>query len=199
MKSFRRVGIAVVFFAGGLASAQPANPPAPAPSPAAPAPAAAAAPVAPAWKPFQEFGFLLGTWSGTAEAGKRIGGRVARFSVEMVGNYLVHRGSTVFAAEDGRPEESIEEVGYYAYDRERRGYVASYFFSTGVFCIYDVSFLAADNSVRLVSRELLNYDAGAKSRLLITRRGDAELQVSMEIAPPNKEFQPYLASRLTKK
>jgi hypothetical protein len=197
VKSFRGVGIAVVFFAGGLASAQPANPPAPAPPPAAPATAAAAA--APAWKPFQEFGFLLGSWSGTAEAGNRIGGRVARFSVEMGGNYLVHRGSTVFAAEDGKPEESIEEVGYYAYDREQRGYVASYFFSTGVFCVYDVIFLAAGNSVRLVSRELMNYDAGAKSRLLITRRGDTELQLSMEIAPPNKEFLPYLASRLTKK
>src|SRR5438477_11652655 len=36
-----------------------------------------------AWKPFQEFGFLTGAWSGTAESGSRVGGRVSRWSLEM--------------------------------------------------------------------------------------------------------------------
>ena len=68
--------------------------------------------------------FLVGSWSGSAESGARVGGRVARFAPEFTGNYLVHRGSTILTADDGK-EETIEEVGYFAYDREKRRYVAT--------------------------------------------------------------------------
>ncbi|MCM3875515.1 MAG: hypothetical protein NEA02_03765, partial [Thermoanaerobaculia bacterium] len=111
---------------------------------------------APVWRPFQELGFLVGSWSGAAESGARLGGRVARFTPEFSGNYLVHRGSTILTADDGK-EETIEEVGYFAYDREKRRYVASYFFSTGISATFDVE--VAPESVRLVSRELLNAEA----------------------------------------
>src|SRR5512143_1435122 len=103
-----------------------------------------------AWKPFQEFGFLTGSWSGTAESGTRIGGRVVRWSMEMGGAYLVERGTTVFPAQAGAAEDSTEEVGYFAYDRDRRKYVAHFFYSTGVVGFYDVE-LASEGVIRLVS------------------------------------------------
>jgi len=151
-----------------------------------------------AWKPFQEFGFLTGSWSGTAESGSRIGGRVARFALEMGGNYLVQRGTTVLPAQAGAPEDSTEEVGYIFYDRDRRKYVATYFFSTGIVASCDVE-IAADGVIRLVSTSLLNYDSGARMRLSIAKKSDAEMALTIDLASAGKDFTPYQTSRLSKK
>ncbi len=164
---------------------------------AAPAGAQAPAPT-PAWKPFSELSFLLGAWSGTAMRGDRVGGRIDRFALELGGNYLVHRGSTVFPAEEGKPEETLEEVGYFSYDREKRRYVASYFFSTGVSADYDVAILP-DGGLRLTAPSLTNYEAGARSRLLFSRREDGGLEASLDIAAPGKDFVPYVTGSLKKK
>ena len=173
-------------------------PTAPAPATAVTAPATATVPVAPApaWRPFQELGFLVGSWSGAAESGTRVGGRVARFTPEFSGNYLVHRGSTILTADDGT-EETIDEVGYFAYDREKRRYVASYFFSTGISATFDVE--VAPESARLVSRELLNAEAGTKARMLFARKPDGELSLSTDLAPAGKDFVSFLTSSLKKK
>ena len=157
-----------------------------------------APPAAPSWKPFGEFAFLLGYWSGTASSGNRFGGRIDRFTLELNGNYLVHRGSTVFPAEEGRPEETVEEVGYVSYDRGRRRYVASYFFSTGIFGTFDVEILV-EGSIRLTAPALMNYESGARSRLVFVRRADGGLDASIDIAPPGKDFVAYLTGSLKKK
>ena len=140
--------------------------------------------------------FLVGSWSGGAESGARVGGRVARFTPEFSGNYLVHRGSTILTADDGK-QETIEEVGYFAYDREKRRYVASYFFSTGTSATFDVEI--APEGVRLTSRELLNAEAGTKARMLFARKADGELALSMDLAAGGKDFVPFLTSSLRKK
>ncbi len=162
------------------------QPPAPTPSPA------------PAWRPFQEFAFLTGAWSGPAESSGRIGGCVIRFGTEAGGSYFVQRGGAVFTAEDARPEETVEIVGYFAYDRVQRRYVATYFFSTGVFGTYDAE-IGGDGSVRLVSQQLSNYQPGAKARIVLGKKSDTQLSFSIEIAPDGTAFVPYLTSDLKKK
>jgi len=172
---------------------------APAPATAAPAtasPAPAPAAATPSWRPFQELAFLVGSWSGSAESGARVGGRVAHFAPEFAGNYLVHRGSTILTADDGK-EETIEEVGRFAYDREKRRYVATYFFSTGISGTFDVEI--TPEGVRLTSRDLLNAEAGTRMRMLFSRKGDGELTLSMDLAPAGREFVPFLTSSLRKK
>lgn len=167
-------------------------------APVLPAAAQAPAPAAPAsWKPFQELSFLVGSWSGTAESGGRVGGRVVRFSMEMGGNYLVARGSTIFAAQAGKAEETIEEVGYVAYDRERRVYVAHYYFSNGIAGTFDVETSA--DGVKLGSTSLLNYETGAKARMAFRKNGDTEILDTFDLAPGGKDFVPFLAAKLTKK
>ena len=204
-----RFGLLVLLTTGPTAaqiqpSPQPVSTPsgaAPAPAvatpvPAAATPASATAIASPAWSPFQEFAFLVGSWSGSAESGARVGGRVAHFAPQFTGNYLVHRGSTILTADDGK-EETIEEVGYFAYDREKRRYVASYFFSTGISATFDVEI--APEGVRLTSRELLNTEVGTKVRMLFSRKPDGELTLSMDLAPAGKELVPFLTSSLRKK
>jgi hypothetical protein len=178
------------------APASPSTVTAPAP-PATTNPAAAASSsAAPAWRPFQEFAFLLGSWSGGAESGARVGGRVARFAPELSGNYFVHRGSTILTGDDGK-EETIEEIGYFTYDRDKRRYLAFYFFSTGVSGTFDVEI--APDGIRLSSRELMNAEAGTKARILVARKPDGELAVSTELAPAGRDFVPFLTSSLRKK
>src|SRR5512140_2316014 len=141
--------------------------PVPAAGPAAtptPAPAAAAAP---AWKPFQELAFLTGSWTGGASLGARIGGRVARFGPELAGVFFVVHGSTFLAAEEGGKEETLEEEGWFSYDRGNRKYVATWFFSNGVTGVFDVELLP--DGVRLLSRELVNYEAGTRARIVFQR------------------------------
>ncbi len=155
-----------------------------------------AAPPAEAWKPFQEFGFLLGSWSGTSESGKRLGGSVVQVTKEMDGNYVSYRGMRIFPAQEGRPEETMEEVGYFFYDRDRRHYVAHFYFSTGVVGIYDVEVGAS--SLKLASRELVNYDAGSRSRIIVAGTG-SEILYTIELAPQGKDFLPFVESKLSKK
>lgn len=165
------------------------------------APVAAQAPPpasAPAWRPFAEFAPLLGTWSGTATSGTRIGGLVARFSMELAGTVFVERSTTVFPAEAGKAEESFEEVGYVTYDREKRKYVATYFFSTGVFGAYDVEILP-EGGIRMSAGALSNYEAGTRSRRLVARKADGTLDLSLDLAPAGKDFAPFLSGTLKKK
>ena len=172
----------------------PAAPPVATPTPQAPA---AAAPAAPAWKPFQEFAFLTGSWSGTASLGARFGGRVARFGPELSGAFFIVRGSTFLAADEGGREETLEEEGWFAYDREKRRYVATWFFSNGVTGAFDVDLLP--DGVRLLSRELVNYESGTRARLLFQRRPEGDVAMNVDLAAPGKDFVPWLVSALKKK
>lgn len=166
---------------------------------AAPVAAQAPPPVpAPAWRPFAEFAPLIGSWSGTATAGERLGGRIARFTMELAGTAFVERTSTIFPAEAGKAEESFEEVGYVTYDREKRKYVAMYFFSTGVFGTYDVEILP-DAGIRMSAGALSNFEAGTRSRRVFTRKADGTLDLSLDLAPAGKDFAPFLSGTLKKK
>jgi len=202
-------GLAAVFLGAASAVAQTAAPP-PTPSPTPlPSPTAAPAAATPAagtpagpgaanWKPFQEMAFLSGSWAGGASLGTRVGGRVARFAPELLGGFFVVHGSTILAAEEGgRPEETLEEDGVFAYDREKRRYLATWFFSNGVTGVFDVELLT--DGVRLVSRELVNYEAGTKARILFQKRPDGDVTMNVDLAPPGKDFVPWLVSALKKK
>jgi hypothetical protein len=180
---------AVVAFSAGagglLASPEPQEPPA----------ATAVPPALAAWKPFQEFNFALGSWNGLSENGKRVGGAAAQITADQEGNYVTLRGMRLFPQQEGRPEETVEETGMFFYDRDKRRYVAHFYFSSGVVGIYDVE--AGDGSLKLTSRELLNYE-GARSRITIARSADG-LSYLMDLAPRGQEFLPIYATKLSRK
>ena len=197
-----------LMFVAATAAGQPAAPPAGTPAPvpagapglaatATPTPAAAAPANAPAWKPFQEFAFLTGAWTGGATLGARFGGRVARFGTELGGVFFVLHGSTFLAADESGREETFEEEGWFAYDREKRRYVATWFFSNGVTGSFDVELLP--DGVRLTSRELVNYESGTRARLLFQRRPEGDVTMNVDLAAPGKDFVPWLVSALKKK
>ena len=192
-----QVGALVARAQTSPAQAQP-TPPATAASPAGTAVAATTTPPAAAWKPFQEFAFLTGSWAGGATVGARFGGRVARFDPQYGGNFFVLHASTILAAEEGgRPEETLEETGWFAYDREKRKYTATWFFSNGVMAVLDVELLP--DGLRLVSREVVNYEAGTRARILFQRRAEGDVAMNVDLASPGKDFVAWLVSDLRKK
>jgi hypothetical protein len=150
------------------------------------------------WKPFQEFGFLVGSWSGTADAAGRVGGRIVSFTQEMGDVVLLFRGKTILPAFEGKPEETNQEQGSIAYDGESRKYQATIYFSTGVWGIFDVD-VAADGTIRLTASQLVNFEKGARSRITFAKKGDSELSVLLELAPAGKEFVPLSVSKLTRR
>ena len=186
--------------AAATAAGQTAVPPAASPAPTPPTTGAAATPTsAPAaWKPFQEIAFLSGAWTGGASVGTRFGGRVARFGPELLGVFFVAHASTILAAEEGgRAEETFEEEGWFAYDREKRKYTATWFFSNGVSGVFDVEILP--DGARLLSRELVNYESGTRARMLFQKGPEGDVTMNVDLALPGKDFVPWLVSALKKK
>ena len=149
------------------------------------------------WKVFQELDFLNGSWSGTVEAGGRIGGRVVTCGPEVGGATLVIRANSVFPASGDLAEEKTETEGLIAYDGDKGKYVAFIVFSTKVWGVYDVEFIP--DGVRFTSRELANFEVGARSRLVFTRKSDTELEERFEISRGGKDFTPLFSGKLTKK
>lgn len=160
--------------------------------------ALAQAPPAGEWKLFQEFGFLTGSWSGSAESGGRIGGRVVSFGPEVDGSTLSYRATTFYPAKDSQPETKTEEIAHVVYDSAKGRYVAIVVFSTKAWGIYDAE-VRPDGSIRFTSREMANLEAGVRSRWTLSRKPDGSLAEDLEVALPGRDFVPYVKAALTKK
>lgn len=159
---------------------------------------AAPAPAAGEWKLFQEFNFLSGSWSGPAESGGRIGGRVVTLATEVDGAMLRYRATTFFPAKDALPELRTEEIGHIVYDSARGKYVALVVFSTKAWGIYDAE-VRPDGSIIFLSKEMANLEAGTRSRWTLLKKADGSVAETLEVAPPSRDFVPFLSSTLAKK
>ncbi len=161
-------------------------------------PASAQAPPASEWKVFQEFGFLTGSWSGTAESAGKIGGRGVTFGLEVDGATLAYRATTYYPAREGQAESRAEEVARIVYDGAKGKYVALLIFSTKAWGIFDGD-VRPDGSIRFTSRELANLEAGVKLRWTLSKKPDGSLLEEVEVASGGKDFAPYLSATLTKR
>lgn len=160
--------------------------------------APAQAPAAAEWKVFQEFNFLTGSWTGPAESGGRIGGRVVSFGLEVDGATLSYRATTYYAARENQPESRSEEIAHIVYDGAKGRYVAVVVFSTKAWGIYDAE-VRPDGSIRFTSRELANLEPGMRSRWTLSRKADGALLEELDVAAPGRDFVPYLSATLAKK
>jgi len=160
--------------------------------------ASAQSPPAGAWKVFQEFNFVTGSWSGPVESGGRIGGRVVSFGLEVDGATLGYRATTYYPVKDSLPEARSEEIAKIVYDGAKGKYVALVVFSTKAWGIYDAE-VRPDGSIRFTARELANLEAGVRSRWTLSRKADGTLLEELDVALPGKDFASYLSATLTKK
>jgi hypothetical protein len=162
------------------------------------APASAQAPAAGEWKVFQEFNFLMGSWSGPAESGGRVGGRVVSFGLEVDGATLGYRATTYYPVKDSLPETRSEEIAKIVYDGAKGKYLALVVFSTKAWGVFDAE-VRPDGSIRFTSREAANLEAGTKLRWTLTRRSDGTVLEELDVALPGRDFAPFLSTPLAKK
>lgn len=160
--------------------------------------APAQAPPAAEWKLFQEFNFVTGSWSGPAQSGGRVGGRVVSFGLEVDGAALGYRATTYFPAKDTLPETRSEEIAKIVYDSAKGKYVALVVFSTKAWGIFDAE-VRPDGSIRFTAREMANLEPGLRSRWTLTKKADGTLQEELDLAPAGKDFSTFLGATLTKK
>jgi hypothetical protein len=160
--------------------------------------APAQGPPAGEWKIFQEFDFLAGSWSGPAESGGRIGGRVVTFGHDVEGATFSYRATTYYPVKDAQPELRSEEIARIVYDGAKGKYVAFVVFSTKAWGIYDAE-VRPDGSIRFTSREIANLEAGTRSRWTLSRKADGALFEELDVAPPGRDFVAFVTSTLTKK
>ena len=154
-------------------------------------------PPAQEWKVFQEFGFLNGSWAGPAESGGRIGGRVVSFTSSVGGAQLSYRATTFYPAKESLPESSTEEVAHIVYDGAKGKYVALLVFSTKVWGLYEAEI--RPDGITFTSKEMANLEAGIRSRWTFTRKADGSIGELLEVAPPGKDFAPYVSATLSRK
>ena len=154
-------------------------------------------PAATDWKVFQEFGFLNGSWSGPAESGGRVGGRVVSFTSAVGGAQLSYRATTYYPAKEALPESSTEEVAHIVYDGAKGKYVALLVFSTKVWGLYEAE-IRSDGIV-FTAKEMANLEAGLRSRWTFTRKADGSIAELLEVAAPGKDFAPYVSATLSRK
>lgn len=160
--------------------------------------ASAQAPPAGEWKVFQEFNFVLGSWAGPAESAGRIGGRVVSLAPEVEGATLRYRATTYYPAKDSLPETRAEEIAHIVYDGGKGKYVALVVFSTKAWGLYEVE-VRPDGSLVFVSREMANLEAGTRSRWTLARKADGTIAEQLDVAPPGRDFLPFITATLTKK
>ncbi len=160
--------------------------------------ASAQAPPAADWKVVQECNFATGSWTGPAQSGGRVGGRVVSFGLEVDGATLGYRATTYFPVKDSLPEARSEEIAKIVYDSAKGKYVALVIFSTKAWGLYDAE-VRPDGSIRFTAREMANLEAGLRSRWTLSRKADGTLQEDLDLAPAGKDFSTYLSATLTKK
>jgi hypothetical protein len=163
-----------------------------------PADVAAQAPPPGEWKLFQEFNFVIGSWSGPAQSAEKIGGRVITVAPEVDGAALGYRATTYYPAKDGQPESRTEEIARIVYDGSRGKYLALLVFSTKVWGLFDAE-VRPDGSIRFTSREMANLEAGVRSRWTLSKKPDGTLSEELDVAPAGKDFVPFVRATLTKK
>lgn len=178
VRAARRLSVIALLFSAAVASAQ--------------------APPAAEWKVFQEFNFATGSWTGPAQSGGRVGGRVVSFGLEVDGATLGYRATTYFPVKDSLPEARSEEIAKIVYDSAKGKYVALVVFSTKAWGLYDAE-VRPDGSIRFTAREMANLEAGLRSRWTLSRKADGTLQEDLDLAPAGKDFSTYLSATLTKK
>jgi len=160
-------------------------------------PASAQAPAAGEWKLFQEFNFVAGSWSGSAESGGRIGGRVVTVGPEVDGATLRYRATTYYPAKDNLPESRSEEIAHIVYDGAKASTPPS---SSSRRRPGD---LRRRVPRRRVDRLRLQGDVepggGDPLPLDAPEEGRRVGRETLEVAPPARDFVTFLSATLTKK
>lgn len=147
----------------------------------APARAPAGPPAPDAWAPVRR---LVGSWEGA-----RPGGAPVRWRFDFTGSgqFLEVRGSPVLFAGPTAGAEAGDEMGRISRAASGDRFVWSNFTNRGQVDRYEAE-PSPSGVLVFLAQAPESLPAGSRARLTLRREGDDELQVSLELAEPGKDF-----------
>jgi hypothetical protein len=144
------------------------------------------------WKPFQ---FMIGDWSGGGSG--KPGEGVGQFSVafELNRKILVRRNHAEYPAKPGQAKGPAHDDLMVIYPQAGQGgFRAEYFDSEGHVIHYAVSFPAGK-----IVFESDNSSGGPRFKLIYEMKSADDLGLEFDVAPPNRDYQPYLTGTVHRK
>lgn len=140
------------------------------------------------WGPLK---FLIGRWGGegnTADQGSGAG--AFSFTPDLQGKILIRRNFAEYPAANGKPAYRHDDLMIVYHDGATHDLRATYFDSEEHLIHYAIKPTA--NGVEFLSD---GAQATPRFRLTYTAAGADKLILKFEIAPPGKDFAPYIEAR----
>jgi hypothetical protein len=168
-------------------------------SPAAPSSSTAPTPVLkPASTALAALAKLEGEWHGTGEGEPGTSTVERSYRWVLGGRFLEVRNRSTYAPQPKNPKgEQHEDTGFVSYDKARKKLVFRQFHVEGFVNHYLLESEAPDSFV-FVSEAIENIPPGFRARETLQFVGESQLEESFEIAEPNKDFEVYSKTKLSR-
>jgi hypothetical protein len=151
--------------------------------------------------PLDKFSIFVGEWRGTGE-GKSGASTVDRRYVRVLNEkFLQVTSRSTYEPQAKNPKGEIhEEMGMIGYDRNRKTFVLHQFHVEGFVNHYVLdTLLSDDKKFVFVTENIENIPPGWRARETYRMIGDDEFEEVFELAGPDKDFEVYTKSRLSRK
>lgn len=145
---------------------------------------------APDWSSVQ---FLIGSWKGEGSGAPGQGSGGFSFSPDLQGTVLVRKNFAEYPPANGKPGSRHDDLTIVYRDPTSQRLRAEYFDNEGHAIHYAVS--ADGHSAVFLSD---GPASALRYRLTYTRTAADRLALKFEIAPPSKDFRPYLQATVTR-
>jgi hypothetical protein len=142
---------------------------------------------------------LIGRWVGTTE-GRPGKGTVEREYVRLLGTRFIQvRNRSSYAPQEKNPKGEVhEDMGVFSFDTGRKTIVFRQFHIEGFVSQYVLDRESTATRVVLTTESIENIPPGWRARETYTVSGPNEVEEVFELAEPNKPFELYSRTRLTR-
>jgi hypothetical protein len=150
------------------------------------------------WKPFRP---LLGSWEGSSEGKPGKSAVQSKFEFLFNGKFMKVSGKSVYPPQDKNPKgQRYEGFDMISYDHIRQKFVLRQFSGEGFVNQYALDQIAPDGkTIVFVTESMENLPPGFHARKTYRILNENEFTDTFELAPPGRELETYVETRLKRR